>query len=138
MPNVYKKYSMNEYYFSSSDKFLVYADIEGEIQFIKYQIINFYILAYFNDNGNKVLNMLICSQRDDYQYNSEFYFKCNTFMYDVEGKDIEFLPYIFYNDINSPYEIMMNNSIKAENPYDTNYSVTLKISILLLYIFLLL
>ena len=138
MPNVYKKYSMNEYYFSSSDKFLVYADIEGEIQFIKYQIISFYILAYFNDNGNKVLNMLICSQRGDYQYNSEFYFKCNTFMYDVEGKDIEFLPYIFYNDIDSPYEIIMKKSIKAENPYDTNYSVTLKISILLLYIFLLL
>ena len=87
---------MNDYYFTSSDKFLIYADIEGETSYIKYQIINFYILAYFNDNGNKVLNMLICSLNDNYQYNSDFYFLCNTFIYDGEGKDIEFLPYIFY------------------------------------------
>jgi hypothetical protein len=122
MPNVYGKYLENEYYFTRYDKFQIYTRIEGEKSYIKSIIINFYILAIFNKNNKSEINMLSCySNNDEYFYLDEYQFQCNTFMYDSYGDDIEFLPYIFYNNINLPHEIIMEDSIKAEKYSGSKY-----------------
>ena len=120
----------NKSYFTKFDKFIIIAKIEGEISYISYQILSFYMFAYFKDdnNNNKEINMLLCSSTNNLFYN-DYEFHCNVIIYDSSGEEVEFLPYIFYNEINYPYEIIMESSIKAEK--DSSFSSYLKMSLFL-------
>ena len=87
------------------------------------------MFAYFkDDNSNKEINMLLCSSTNNLFYN-DYEFHCNVIIYDSSGEEVEFLPYIFYNEINYPYEIIMESSIKAEK--DSSFSSYLKMSLFL-------
>ena len=118
----------NKSYFTKFDKFIIIAKIEGEISYISYQILSFYMFAYFKENNNKEINMLLCSSTNNLFYN-DYEFHCNVIIYDSSGEEVEFLPYIFYNEINYPYEIIMESSIKAEK--DSSFSSYLKMSLFL-------
>ena len=121
----------NKVVFTRFDKFSIYADIEGKISFKENKIIGFYLLAYFDDIKYKEINLLECTSKNilGNLYDNECQFECNVFIYDSSAEEIEFLPYIFYNEINTPYEIIMESGIKAEKI--SSFSSYLKASLFL-------
>ena len=121
----------NKNYFTKFDKFSVYADIEGKYSFNEKQILSFWLLANFEDIKYKEINMLECSSKNikNNLSDSECQFECNLVLYDMSAEKVEFLPYILYNETNTPYEIIMEHSIIAEKI--PSFSSYLKMSLFL-------
>ena len=106
----------NKNYFTRFNKFSFYADIEGKYSFNEKQIFSFYLLAGFEDNKYKEINMLECSFKNikDDLSDSECQFECSLFLYDMSAEKIEFLPYILYNETSTSCEITTEHSIIAQ------------------------
>ena len=121
----------NKNYFTRFNKFSFYADIEGKYSFNEKQIFSFYLLADFENNKYKEINMLECSFKNikDDLSDSECQFECSLLLNDMSTEKIEFLPYILYNETSSSCEIITEHSIIAQKI--PSFSSYLKISLCL-------